>query len=119
GPVLFGHELADVLTGADAALGDSLYQVTFTNTAPGAALPDIMQITFCPEPGQAVQVSSFRVSAKGSLRAAFGVPDGTPGRLEMVQTGLLGVAAITNPHSRVTPLDAFPAEKVTIQATGR
>ena len=117
GPVLFGHELADVLTGADAALGDSLYQLTFMNTAPGAPLPDVMQLTFCPEAGQEILVTSFRVSAHGSLRAAFGVADGTPGRLEMRQTGLIGVQTIANPNSRVA-LDAFPAEKVTIQATG-
>jgi hypothetical protein len=117
GPVLFGHELADVLTGADAALGDSFLQLTFTNTAAGAPLPDLIQLLFCPEPGQQVDVQSFRASANGSLRAAFGVADGTPGRCEVVQTGLIDVASIANDQSRVA-LDGFPAEKVTIQATG-
>jgi hypothetical protein len=118
GPVLFGHELADVLAGADAALGDSLLQLSFTNTAPRAALPDLMQLIFCPEARQQLDVFSFRASADGSLRAAFGVADGTPGRCEVVQTGLIDVASIANlQHSRVA-LDAFPAEKITIQATG-
>lgn len=118
GTVLFGHELADVLTGADAALGDSLLQLTFTNTAPGAPLPDLIQLVNCPEPGQELLVLSFRSSADGSLRAAFGVPDGTPGRCGVTETGLINVASIANAeHSRVA-LDAFPAEKITIQVTG-
>ena len=116
GPILFGHELADVLTGADAALGDSLLQLSFMNTAPGAPLPDLIQLIFCPLEGQRRDVQSFRTSANGSLRAAFGVADGTPGRCEVVQRGLIDVSSIANDFSAV--LDAFPAEKITIQATG-
>jgi hypothetical protein len=111
GPDLFGHELGEVLTGADAALGDSLLQLSFTNTAPGALLPDLIQLIFCPETQQRLDVQSFRASASGSL------PDGTPGRCEVVQTGLIDVSSIANDSSRVA-LDAFPAEKITIQATG-
>ena len=118
GPILFGHTLAEVLGGAEPALGESLLKVTFTNTAPGAPLPDLIQLGFCPEPGQELQVYSFHARADGTLRAAFGVPEGSPGRLEVVQTGLIRVAGLVNPNSRVA-LDAFPAEKITIQRTGK
>jgi hypothetical protein len=72
----------------------------------------------CPAPGQALQLLAIRASSSGPLREAFGVPEGTPGRLEVTQTGLIGTAAIANPHSRVA-LDAFPVEHIIIRATGK
>ena len=115
GPLLFGHLLSDVINGQDAALGSSLLQLKFKNTAPGAPLPDLIQLIFCPNTGQELTTLSFRAQATGTLRAASGVPDGTSGRLEVAQTGLLGVASVANSNSRVA-LDAFPAEHIVIQA---
>src|SRR5207245_1376600 len=116
GPVLFGHTLSDVINGQDAALGSSLLQLKFKNTAPGAPLPDLIQLIFCPNTGQELTTLSFRAQATGTLRAASGVPDGTSGRLEVAQTGLLGVASVANSNSRVA-FDAFPAEHIVVQAT--
>jgi hypothetical protein len=115
---LFGHLFGEVLEGAPPTLGDSLLKVSFTNTAPGAPLPDFFQMAFCPAPGQALQLLAMRARASGPLREAFGVPEGTPGMLEVTQNGLIGTAAIANPNSRVG-LDAFPAEHVIIRATGK
>ena len=115
---LFGYFYGEVLGGAEPTLGDSLLQVTFSNTAPGAPLPDFNQLLICPAPGQALEVFSIRAQASGPLREAFGVPEGTPGRLEVTQTGLIGTSALVNPHSRVA-VDAFPAEKVILRATGK
>ncbi len=100
------------------SLGDALIQVKLKNTAPGAPLPDVNQLEACPEPGQAWEVISLRARASGPLRAEFGVPEGTPGRLEVTQTGLIGTSSIANLRSRLA-IDAFPAEKVIIRATGR
>jgi hypothetical protein len=116
GPILFGNSLAEVLNGKDPALGDSLLQVTFKNTAPGAPLPDLIQLLFCPTAGQELTTLSFRARAVGTLRAASGVSDGTPGRLEITQAGLIGIAGQVNSNSRVA-LDAFPADHITIQPT--
>jgi len=116
GPALFGHTLSDVINGQDAALGSSLLQLKFKNTAPGAPLPDLIQLIFCPTTGQELTTLSLRAQATGTLRAASGVPDGTSGRLEVAQTGLLGVASVANSNSRVA-LDAFPAEHIVIQPT--
>src|SRR6266705_158871 len=60
GPTLFGHRLDEVLAGGDPALADSLLQVTFKNTSPGAPLPDIIQLVNCPDPGQELESISFR-----------------------------------------------------------
>jgi len=115
--IVFGHSFGEVLGGAEPTLGDLALQFTFTNTGPGAPLPDFSQLTSCPLPGQALEVYSIRARASGPLREAFGVSEGTPGRMEVTQTGLIGTSQIVNPHSRVA-VDAYPAEKIIIRATG-
>jgi hypothetical protein len=87
GTLLFGHRAPDVLAGADAALGDSFFEISFINTAPGAPLPDLMQLFSVPAPGQEFHQYVFRANAKGTLRSAFGVPDGTPGMVTVAETG--------------------------------
>jgi hypothetical protein len=99
-------------------LGDALVQISFTNTASGAALPDVSQLLLCPAPGQALEIFSIHAQGTGPLLATFGVPEGTPGRLEVMQTGLIGTSAVVNPHSRLAT-DAYPAEKIIIRATGK
>lgn len=113
---LFGYGGAGGLQ--SQSLGDALIQVKLKNTAPGAPLPDINQLQLCPEPGQTWEVISLRARASGPLRAEFGVPEGTPGRLEVTQTGLIGTSSIASLRSRLA-IDAFPAEKIIIRATGR
>jgi hypothetical protein len=115
--LIFGYARGEVELGAPPTLGDANLQVSFTNTAPGAPLPDFAQLQFCPAPGQALERLSIRAQASGPLRAASGFPEGTPGRLEVTQTGLLGTSLKANPRSRVA-LDAFPAEHVIVRATG-
>jgi hypothetical protein len=113
GPLLFGHRVSDVLSGADAALGDSFLQVVFFNTAPGAPLPDLEQLIFAPEPGQEFRLISLRAQANGTLRPDFGVPDGTPGRATVSQTGLFMT------QFKGATGDAFPAERINLQVVGK
>jgi hypothetical protein len=85
-PLLFGHYAPDVLAGVDGAFGRTSFHISFINTAPGAPLPDIIQVLFLPAAGQeAIQVN-IASTATGTLRSAFGVPDGTPGMLDAVST---------------------------------
>jgi hypothetical protein len=114
---IFGYNTAEVLGGAPPTLADSVFQLRFKNTKPGAPLPDLAQLISAPEPGQELEVLSIRARASGPLRAAFGVPEGTPGRLEMTQTGLIATALKANPNSRVA-LDAYPAEHIDIKPVG-
>lgn len=110
---VFGHTIGQVLAGADAALGNSNMTVDFINTAPGAAMPNLVQLIFNPHPGQVVERLLFVVNAAGTLRAAFGVPDGTPGRAHTTQRGLFTV-----PGKGIPP-DRFPSEKVEFMVTGQ
>jgi hypothetical protein len=110
---IFGHTIGQVLAGADAALGDSLLTVDFINTAPGAAMPNLISLIFNPQPGQVVEKLLFVVNADGTLRAAFGVPDGTPGSAHTTQRGLFTV-----PGEGI-PADRFPSERVEFRVTGQ
>jgi len=113
GPLLFGHRVQDVAAGADAALGDCTLRLKFFNTAPGAPLPDFIQLLFCPDPGQQITFFGFTAQASGTLRANFGVSDGTPGRLECTQTG-----PVTTPCKKPPFFDCFPTEHIIISAVG-
>jgi hypothetical protein len=68
----------------------SFLQLKFINTSPGAPLPDMLQLIFGPvEPGQEFpSFISLTARADGTLRDNFGVPEDTPGRAEVIQTGL-------------------------------
>jgi hypothetical protein len=119
--LLFGHAAADIASAQDASLAslaDSFLKVVFTNNAPGAPLPDMVQLFFAPQPGQQLLFVSFYAQASGSLRAPFGVADGTPGRAQVAQTGLIFPFTKANPNSRVG-LDAFPAEHVELMVVGK
>jgi hypothetical protein len=85
---LFGYTTPEVLAGAPAATGESTFEFTFINPAFGMPLPDLAQVVFAPLPGQEVELSHFRATATGPLRAGFGVPDGTRGRMfvDMIST---------------------------------
>jgi hypothetical protein len=106
GALLFGHFGDDIINGADVALGDCDLEVTLINTAPGAPLPDL-RAHFAA--GRAVKSLFFRGGADGTLRAEFGVPDGTRGRAQVVQNALFQAPATA---------DHAPAELVTLNAIG-
>src|ERR1051326_306023 len=67
-PLVFGARLSDVLRGAAPSLGDCTFYVKFINTAPGAPLPDLLQMFYCPGPGQGPALTlSFFGQANGTL----------------------------------------------------
>jgi len=110
GTLLFGHFGDDIINGADVALGDCDFEVTLINTAPGAPLPDLRAHLSA---GGTVKSNFFRGSADGTLRAEFGVPDGTRGRAHVVQNVLFqasGKGAIA---------DLAPAELITLKVVGQ
>lgn len=116
-PPLFGYRQGDLLANPSLkpALSNSEFHVTFTNDAPGAPLPDVTNafIVGNATPGQTLLTLSFRSTGTGPLRAAFGVADGTPGRCEVSNSGIL--------HSSSTQgalADGFPAEVVNLGKVG-
>ena len=90
------------------ALGGVEFMVVFNNTAPGAPIPDLVDafILGNAAPGQELIALSIRISAVGPLHAAFGVTEGTPGRLVVTQTGNFRTPG------RGATADGFPAERV-------
>ena len=110
GPLLFGNRVAEILAGAQPSVGSCTLELTFRNSAPGAKLPDIEELLLCRF--NDLSFISFVGQANGLLN------NGQSGQLQITQVGLLSVFGKANPNSRVA-LDAFPAEHINIQATGR
>jgi hypothetical protein len=115
-PTLFGHRPADVLTGKQQALADTFLHVRFINTAPNVALPDLVQLVNFPNPelGQELKFLAFNVQAKGPLTAEFGVPENTPGKCTIIQTGLFMTQG-----SGLALEDGFPVENIHLQVVGK
>jgi hypothetical protein len=82
-PVIFGVRWEDkegncVINGTPV-LGNSMLKLTLINTAPGAPLPDLIQLAVAPEPGQELLAISLHAEAIGELA------DGTLARAETHQ----------------------------------
>jgi len=113
-PTLFGHRPIDVVNGAPQALADSLLHVRFINPAPGAPLPDLVQLVNFGVPGVELTLLAFSMSATGPLTEEYGVPEDTPGRCTIVQTGLVQKAG----QSRALT-DGFPVEIINLSVIGK
>lgn len=101
GALAFGHRAPDVLNdGAEPTLCDSHYQIRLINTAPGAPLPDLLQVLVAPEDNQEIRMLHLTCTVKGETA------NGAKSTLKVEQTGLF-----------MTPFkgavaDGFPAETV-------
>jgi len=116
-PLLFGYRQGDLLANPSLKPGLSTVnmRVVFKNDAPGAPLPDLVNafILGNATPAQQLMFLEFRSDGPGPLHSLFGVPDGTPGRLQVTQTGLF----VTKGGGSTA--DGFPAEHVELRAVGR
>jgi hypothetical protein len=107
GDLLLGQRLeACGILPARPALGSSLLDVTFINTAPGAPLPDLVELIYFTGEGQELIKLSFHGQADGPLA------NGTPGRVEVAETALF----MTGFNGATA--DGFPAEKIILRAVG-
>jgi hypothetical protein len=111
-PVLFGARSTDVIAGAEATLGSCYMKWVFISPAVGDPIPDLMQLLFVPVAGQELLSFHFNGVATGPLSEAFGVADGTPGKLNVTQTGLF----MTGFQGAVG--DGFPVEHVNLRVLG-
>lgn len=112
-PMYFGARPQDVLAGAEPALGNVNMMVEFINTAPGAPIPDLVQLTFFPEPGQEIVTMRITWLAQGILHEASGYAEGTPGVAKVNEVNL-GKPPVTNPN-----WDGWPVEMVWFRPFGR
>lgn len=83
GPAIFGYLSSEVAAGATPVLGSGTFWITYVVPEAGAPLPDFCDVLF--DEGDAWRISKLQMtaSAVGPLRATFGVPEGTPGRLNI------------------------------------
>jgi hypothetical protein len=119
-PLLLGYRASDVLAGAEPGLGQSLLHVVFVNTAPGAPMPDLLQISSAAFrlPGQEFLSVAIYARAEGTLREASGLPEGTPGFAQVTETGLFDTGA-GHQDDNAHPFDGFPVEHINFGPTGR
>jgi len=80
-PVIFGNRIAEVLAGAEPALGDCTLKIEVFNQFSGSPLWDLVQLLGFGLGGGGLGLRSltFTASALGELHPAFGVPEGSPG----------------------------------------
>ncbi|HEY5914065.1 MAG TPA: hypothetical protein VJA21_26045 [Verrucomicrobiae bacterium] len=102
---LLGHNPFEMLAGAEPALGESFLRYVFINSAPGAPLPDLLTI----QPEDLI-MDSIEATGMGPLSKAFGVPDGTPGRVQMTQVGLW-----ERTSGKGATADDFPVEHIKLR----
>ena len=105
GDLLFGNRAPDVLAGDEPALVSSHLTLRFINTAPGAPLPDLIQLLV--EDFEALRFIGFEANGEGPL-----ADDGGRGKLQVVQRGLF----MTSSQSAVA--DSFPVEKILLKPVG-
>jgi hypothetical protein len=113
--IVFGHTAPQIKVGADPALADVLLTVDFINKAPGAPLPSLARLSFFPSANYTLGKLALVTSADGTFRAAYGVDEGTPGKMQITQRGIYDAPGIANSQ----PPDYFPAEHVNLIVTGR
>ena len=81
-PAIFGYNPLELANGIGSPLvTNSRMDIDLVNTAPGAPIPDLVTVLGNPPSGTGAYVKTLTLetSTVGPLRAAFGVPDGTPG----------------------------------------
>jgi hypothetical protein len=106
-PAILGYNAPDLFGQPElqSAVANGMIQVKFIIARPGDPLPDLFSINYLS--------LSTRIQGSGPLRAAFGVDEGTPGRLLVSQTGLFNIPGQGNGVA-----DSFPAELVRVYQAG-
>ncbi len=116
GPLYFGERGSDLLANPSLkpGLSNVNMRVVFTNDAPGAPLPDLVNafILGNATAGQELRFLMFVSDGSGLLHEAAGVPEGTPGRLQVTQKGIF----VTRGGGATA--DGFPAEHVELRVVG-
>ncbi len=111
GVEVFGHSAVQVVHGGDPALGSINYHFKFINSAPGAPIPDLVDIIFFQGTEGFNQLNTI---AQGTFRAAYGVPEGTPGFVQSTDVGVVQSNGNGGPRG-----DYYPAEHIDFHVNGQ
>jgi len=119
---LFGYTAPEILADPtrERGLSSAHFELVFTNTAPGAPLPDFVDafILGHAAPGQQLVSTLFSSNGTGPLRSAFGVPEGTPGSVKVTQMGIL-FSGLDDPNKwKGARQDGFPVETIELHEIG-
>jgi len=114
-PTIFGFRSGELIANPSLspALASGELQARYIIASPGASLENLADIVFGFVPGEVLSLS-FRANGDGALRAAFGVPDGTPGKLVLSETGRFDI-----PGKGKGVADGFPAELIRVFKAGK
>ena len=96
-------------------LGDIFIQIVFVNTAPGAPLPDLIQLFNSPATGQEGRTLKVSAKAVGPLYNLPDIDDGTIGQASTEQVGLLYKYGTQGKPA----IDGFTVERVDLKPIGR
>jgi hypothetical protein len=107
-PAILGYNATELFNHPElqSAVANGTIQVKFIIAHPGDPLPDLPVINLLS--------LSARIQGSGPLRSAFGVLEGTPGRVLVSQTGLFNIPGQGNGVA-----DSFPAELVRVFQAGQ
>ena len=117
-PVVFGYSSGQLVANhslAPATASGTLI-IKFTNPAPGAPLPSFYDLSLNPAFAGRLLEQSFRSSGFGTMRAASGSPEGTPGKMTVAEVGLF-VPGNGSPSGN-GPADGYPADILKVQPLG-
>jgi len=98
-PLIFGNRAPEVFSGEKTpALGRSVLELVFINIAPGAPLPDFIELLavdfgLLPDDPRELLKVAFFAKARGELHESFGVTEGTPGEMRVRQRAVQGPPA--------------------------
>lgn len=116
-PLDFGYRASDLLADPSLtpSLGSSDFTMTFYNPAPGAAIPDMVDLVYTSRIVDVIAWSYQSVSS-GTFHALSGFPEGSQGIVVNNQTAPFHVGFKDN-HPVWVPVgttnDGFPVERVT------
>ncbi len=114
-PLLYGYRGTELLADPSRtpALSTCQMKIEFTNTSMGAPLPDlIVFILGTALPGQELRAVLINAAGSGPLHALAGVPEGTPGRFNLINNGVFHASF------QGGTADGFPAEVITLRPGG-
>jgi len=114
GPLLFGHRAQDVLAERMRRWRTVIWRLYSSTSRPALPCPIWYSSRFAPAAGTRITFEAFQASATGTLRANFGVPDGTPGREQDTQAVVLQSEGNGGPRH-----DFFPAEHIDLFVIGK
>jgi len=102
-PSMYGYDTKEVFDPANApALGNVQMEIVFINPAPGAPLPDLVQLIRSPLGQQKLLSIRLNYSGSGQMRAASGMGEGQPANLFVTYDGSQGAMMPNNPAAAGT-----------------